>query len=241
MPVLDEIRLTGKTNQEPRRRALGQVRLAQRSFGLWVRTDEERVVMAYVNFPARELYCKIVYYGPGLCGKTTNVEKLHAGAPAATRGNLVSLKTESERTLFFDFLPLELGKLRGYRVRLHLYTVPGQIFYKASRKIILRGADALVFVADSQIARIDANIESMHDLHENLEELGLEFDTLPCVMQYNKRDLPEIESVPRLRMLLNPMGAPEVESSANSGTGVVETLSAAAKLALRSIGKKGLA
>lgn len=196
--------------------------------------------MAYINFPARELYCKIVYYGPGLCGKTTNVERLHASAPAATRGNLVSLKTESERTLFFDFFPLELGKLRGYRVRLHLYTVPGQIFYKASRKIILRGADALVFVADSQSARMDANIESMMDLHENLEELGLELETLPCVMQYNKRDLPQIEPIEQLRKLLNPLGVPEVESSANSGAGVVETLSAATKMALRSIGKKGL-
>jgi mutual gliding-motility protein MglA len=196
--------------------------------------------MAYLNFPARELYCKIVYYGPGLCGKTTNVERLHSGAPAATRGNLISLKTESERTLFFDFLPLELGKLRGYRVRLHLYTVPGQIFYRASRKLILRGADAIVFVADSQNARVEANIESMQDLRENLEELGLGFETVPCVMQYNKRDLAEIESIERLRGLLNPMGAPEVESAANSGAGVVETLSSATKLALRSIGKKGI-
>jgi mutual gliding-motility protein MglA len=196
--------------------------------------------MAYINFPARELYCKIVYYGPGLCGKTTNVERLHASAPAATRGNLVSLKTESERTLFFDFFPLELGKLRGYRVRLHLYTVPGQIFYKASRKIILRGADALVFVADSQSARMDANIESMTDLHENLEELGLELETLPCVMQYNKRDLPQIEPIEQLRKMLNPMGVPEVESSANSGAGVVETLSAATKMALKALSRKAI-
>lgn len=193
--------------------------------------------MAFVNFPARELYCKIVYYGPGLCGKTTNVERLHAGAPTQSRGNLVSLKTESERTLFFDFLPLELGKLRGYRVRLHLYTVPGQIFYRASRKLILKGVDALVFVVDSQRARREANIESLQDLHENLAELDLDLAEVPCVMQYNKRDLADVESIEELRHVLNPMGLPEVESAAHTGTGVVETLSAATRLALKKLGK----
>ncbi len=193
--------------------------------------------MAFVNFPARELYCKIVYYGPGLGGKTTNVERLHAGAPTQSRGNLVSLKTESERTLFFDFLPLELGKLRGYRVRLHLYTVPGQIFYRASRKLILKGVDALVFVADSQRARREANIESWQDLHENLAELDLDLTEVPCVMQYNKRDLVDVESIEELRQVLNPMGLPEVESAAHAGTGVVETLSAATRLALKKLGK----
>ena len=194
--------------------------------------------MAFVHFPARELYCKIVYYGPGLCGKTTNVEKLHAGAPTQSRGNLVSLKTESERTLFFDFLPLELGKLRGYRVRLHLYTVPGQIFYRASRKLILKGVDALVFVADSQRARREANIESLQDLHENLAELDLDLTDVPCVMQYNKRDLDDIEPIEELRHVLNPMGVPEVSSAANSGMGVVETLSAATRLALKNLGRQ---
>src|SRR4029078_13644898 len=144
--------------------------------------------MAYVNIPTREIVCKIVYYGPGLCGKTTNVERLHAGAPKETRGNLVSLKTETERTLFFDFMPLELGKLRGYRVRMHLYTVPGQVFYRASRRLVLRGVDGVVFVADSQCARFEANVESMQDLRENLDDLGLRLEMIPCVMQYNKRD-----------------------------------------------------
>ncbi|HMY16588.1 MAG TPA: gliding motility protein, partial [Polyangium sp.] len=166
--------------------------------------------MAFVNFPARELYCKIVYYGPGLCGKTTNVEKLHAGAPTQSRGNLVSLKTESERTLFFDFLPLELGKLRGYRVRLHLYTVPGQIFYRASRKLILKGVDALVFVADSQRARREANIESLQDLHENLAELDLELREVPCVTLYvhadNIGDLLHLERHDAFRTIRQEIG-----------------------------------
>lgn len=196
--------------------------------------------MAFVNFPARELYCKIVYYGPGLCGKTTNVERLYAAAPTATRGNLVSLKTESERTLFFDFLPIELGKLRGFRVRLHLYTVPGQIFYRASRKLILTGADGLVFVADSQRARHEANVESLQDLQENMLDLGLDFKTLALVMQYNKRDLEDIETIDELRETLNPTGVPEVESAARTGFGVVETLSTVTKLALKQLGKKAI-
>ncbi|APR79249.1 gliding motility protein MglA [Minicystis rosea] len=189
--------------------------------------------MSYFNAFSRELFCKIVYYGPGLCGKTTNVERLHERAPPAVRGNLVSLKTESERTLFFDFLPLDLGKVRDFAVRLQLYTVPGQVFYRASRRLILRGADAVVFVADSQSARLDANLEAMMDLRENLAELRTPLEALPCVLQYNKRDLDDIEPITRLRALLNPMGAPEVESDAARGVGVVETLRTAARLALR--------
>lgn len=196
--------------------------------------------MAYVNIPTREIVCKIVYYGPGLCGKTTNVERLHAGAPSGTRGNLVSLKTETERTLFFDFMPLELGKLRGYHVRLHLYTVPGQVFYRASRRLVLKGVDGVVFVADSQRARVEANVESMQDLRENLDELSLRLETIPCVVQYNKRDLDDIEPVERLREWLNPMGAPEVLSAANTGVGVIETLSTATRMVLRRLGKRGI-
>lgn len=189
--------------------------------------------MSFYNAFSRELFLKIVYYGPGLCGKTTNVEHLYERAPSAMRGSLVSLKTESERTLFFDFMPLDLGEIRGNKVRLQLYTVPGQVFYRASRRLILKGADAIVFVADSQSARLDANVESMHDLRENLDELRMPLASIPCVMQYNKRDLPAIEPVERLRALLNPMGAPEVLSAAASGAGVVETLRAATKAVVR--------
>jgi mutual gliding-motility protein MglA len=194
--------------------------------------------MAFVNIPAREIFLKIVYYGAGLCGKTANVEYLHSRAHEGARGNLVSLKTESERTLFFDFMPLELGKIRGYRVRLHLYTVPGQVFYKASRKLILRGVDGVVFVVDSQTARMEANVEALEDLGDNLAELGESLREIPCVVQYNKRDLPEIEPVSRLRALLNRMGAPEIESSANKGIGVMETLQAASRGALQRMNRK---
>ncbi|MFT3770283.1 MAG: GTPase domain-containing protein [Minicystis sp.] len=189
--------------------------------------------MSFFNAFSRELFCKIVYYGPGLCGKTTNVERLHQRAQPHLRGNLVSLKTESERTLFFDFLPLDLGLIRGFKVRLQLYTVPGQVFYRASRRLILKGADAVVFVADSQSARLEANVESMLDLRENLSDLKIPLESLSCVIQYNKRDLEDIEPVERLRALLNPMGAPEVEGAAASGVGVAETLHAAAKQVLR--------
>jgi len=197
--------------------------------------------MAFVNVPSREIFLKIVYYGAGLCGKTANVEHVHARAPAAARGNLISLKTESERTLFFDFMPLEVGQIRGYRVRLHLYTVPGQVFYKASRKLILKGVDGIVFVVDSQSARLEANLEALEDLGDNLAELGDSLREIPCVVQYNKRDLPEIEPVPRLRALLNPMGAPEVESAAKSGVGVMETLQAVSRGVLQRMGGRKVA
>ena len=194
--------------------------------------------MAFVNVPSREIFVKIVYYGAGLCGKTANVEHIHARAPEAAKGNLVSLKTESERTLFFDFMPLEIGQVRGYRVRLHLYTVPGQVFYKASRKLILRGVDGVVFVVDSQSARIEANVEALEDLGDNLAEIGESLREIPCVVQYNKRDLPGIEPIPSLRALCNPMGVPEVESAANKGVGVTETLQAAARGVLLRLNRK---
>ena len=191
--------------------------------------------MAFINFASREICCKIVYYGPGLCGKTTNVQHIFDRTVEGAKGRLISLKTESDRTLFFDFLPLELGSVGGYRMRLQLYTVPGQIFYRASRKLILRGIDGVVFVADSQRARLDADLEAMEDLRDNLAEHGLSLLRLPFVIQYNKRDLDGVAGVDELRALLNPAGAPELEAAAASGRGVFETLRAVSRLALREI------
>lgn len=189
--------------------------------------------MAFINYATREIYSKIVYYGPGLCGKTTNVQYIYERTAPGAKGKLISLKTESDRTLFFDFLPLDLGKVRGFRVRFQLYTVPGQIFYGATRKLILKGIDGVVFVADSQSGRLDANVESMEDLRDNLVEHGLTLEGLPLVLQYNKRDLDGIVEVEELRALLNPKGAPDFEAAAAIGIGVFETLKAVSKLALR--------
>jgi hypothetical protein len=188
--------------------------------------------MAFINHQGREICCKIVYYGPGLCGKTTNVQTIFDRTAQAARGRLISLKTESERTLFFDFLPIELGSVGKYRMRLQLYTVPGQIFYRATRRLILRGIDGVVFVADSQRARLDADLEAMDDLRENLAEYGYSLQGLPFVIQYNKRDLPGVAEVDELRGLLNPARAPEFEAEATSGRGVFETLKAVSRLAL---------
>jgi signal recognition particle receptor subunit beta len=188
--------------------------------------------MSFINFPAREITCKIVYYGPGLCGKTTNVQLLHDRTVDTARGRLVSLKTDTERTLFFDFLPLDLGSVGGYRLRLSLYTVPGQIFYRASRKLILQGLDGVVFVADSQAARLEADAESLEDLRDNLAEQGRTLRDVPYVLQYNKRDLPGVVPLPELRAALNPEGAPEIEASAANGRGVFETLKAVARRVL---------
>src|SRR5262245_45213278 len=151
--------------------------------------------MAFINYAGREISCKIVYYGPGLCGKTTNVRYIYERTNEKLRGRLISLDTETDRTLFFDFLPLDLGTVNGFKMRLTLYTVPGQIFYQASRRLILKGLDGIVFVADSQTARLDANIESMTDLHENLADHGLSLARMPFVIQYNKRDLPGLAPV----------------------------------------------
>ena len=188
--------------------------------------------MAFINFPTKEITCKIVYYGPGLGGKTTNVQHLHDRTVAGARGRLLSLKTDTERTLFFDFFPLDLGEVGGHRLRLSLYTVPGQVFYKASRKIILQGLDGVVFVADSQRARLEADVESLEDLRENLAEHGRSLHAMPYVVQYNKRDLPDVVPVDELRALLNPEGAPELEAAAASGRGVFETLKAVARRVL---------
>ncbi|HET6463718.1 MAG TPA: GTPase domain-containing protein, partial [Candidatus Krumholzibacteria bacterium] len=145
--------------------------------------------MSLINYSSREINCKIVYYGPGLCGKTTNIQYVYNKVDPSTKGKLITLATEMDRTLFFDFLPLELGTVKGFKTRFHLYTVPGQVYYDASRKLILRGVDGIVFVADSQSARYDANIESLYNLHENLEEYKLNLQDVPFVVQYNKRDM----------------------------------------------------
>ena len=188
--------------------------------------------MPFINQASREISLKIVYYGPGLGGKTTNVQHLFDRTHEGARGRLVSLKTESDRTLFFDFLPLEIGSIGGFRTRLQLYTVPGQVFYRASRRLILRGLDGVVFVADSQRGRLDANVESMADLADNLDEYGRSLGQVPLVLQYNKRDLEGIAPLPELRALLNPGGAPELEAAAASGRGVFETLKTVSRLVL---------
>ena len=160
--------------------------------------------MSMINYASREINCKIVYYGPGLGGKTTNLEHVYEKVSPSTRGKLISLATETERTLFFDFLPVDLGQIRGFRTRFHLYTVPGQVYYNASRKLILRGVDGVVFVADSQADRAEANVEAMQNLYDNLAEHGYDLTRLPFVVQYNKRDLPDAAPLDELDAALNP-------------------------------------
>jgi len=188
--------------------------------------------MTFINYAAREINCKIVYYGPGLCGKTTNIQFIYDKTGTSAKGKLISLATESERTLFFDFLPIELGTIRGFRTRFHLYTVPGQVFYDASRKLILKGVDGVVFVADSQEARMDANIESLRNLKENLREHGVAFDKVPYVLQLNKRDLPGAVALPEIERALRLKNEPVFEAVASRGTGVFETLKAVVKTVL---------
>ncbi|MFO7564278.1 MAG: ADP-ribosylation factor-like protein [Enhygromyxa sp.] len=189
--------------------------------------------MSFINYSAREINFKVVYYGPGLCGKTTNLEWIYKVSKPESKGKMVSLATETERTLFFDFLPLDLGEIRGFKTRFHLYTVPGQVFYDASRKLILRGVDGVCFVADSQEARMDANLESLENLRHNLEEQGFNLDELPYVVQYNKRDMPEVVSVEELSGNLNPTQVPEFEAVAIDGTGVFETLKGLARQVIK--------
>jgi signal recognition particle receptor subunit beta len=185
--------------------------------------------MSFINYSAREINFKIVYYGPGLCGKTTNLEHIYKVSKPEAKGKMVSLATETERTLFFDFLPLDLGEIRGFKTRFHLYTVPGQVFYDASRKLILRGVDGVCFVADSQEARMDANLESLENLRLNLEEQGFNLDELPYVVQYNKRDMPEVLTIEELDLSLNPTKVPAFEAVAIKGPGVFETLKGLAR------------
>jgi mutual gliding-motility protein MglA len=160
--------------------------------------------MSMINYASREINCKIVYYGPGLGGKTTNLEHVYGKVNPSTRGKLISLATETERTLFFDFLPVDLGTIRGFKTRFHLYTVPGQVYYNASRKLILKGVDGIVFVADSQIERMEANQESMQNLYDNMQEYGYDLTRMPFIVQYNKRDLPNAANIGELQSALNP-------------------------------------
>jgi len=188
--------------------------------------------MSFINYAAREINIKIVYYGPGLCGKTTNLQYIYEKSNPQQKGKLISLATETDRTLFFDFLPLDLGSVRGFKTRFHLYTVPGQVFYDASRKLILKGVDGVVFVADSQEARMDANVESLRNLDDNLEENGFELKAIPYVLQLNKRDLPTAVSTDDLYRSLNFKSEPTFEAVATTGIGVFETLKAVAKQVL---------
>jgi len=192
--------------------------------------------MTFINYASREINCKIVYYGPGLCGKTTNIQYVYNKVDPSTKGKLITLATEMDRTLFFDFLPLELGQIRGFRTRFHLYTVPGQVYYNASRKLILKGVDGIVFVADSQIDRFEANVESYMNMLDNLTEHDLNLERIPFVMQYNKRDLPRVVPVDDLERELNPRKAPYFEAVALRGTGVFDTLKVACKLVLKTLG-----
>lgn len=191
--------------------------------------------MAFINYSTHEINVKIVYYGPGLSGKTSNLQYLYARAPAHAKGRLISLATETERTLFFDFLPMNLGTLRGLQVRFHLYTVPGQIFYEASRKLILKGADGLIFVADSHPLRVDANAESFEGMLRNLRDYGLSIPPLPAVIQYNKRDLPDALPTAELRRALGDPGLPEFEASVRRGYGVFEPLKDLARRVLANL------
>jgi signal recognition particle receptor subunit beta len=191
--------------------------------------------MSMINYASREINCKLVYYGPGLGGKTTNLEYVYNKVNPETRGKLISLATEQERTLFFDFLPVDLGSIRGFKTRFHLYTVPGQVYYNASRRLILKGVDGLVFVADSQAERMDANIAALENLYENLADYGYDPGQLPIVLQWNKRDLPSAVPVDELRRQLNPMGLQEYEAVAVTGGGVFDTLKAVSKLVLKSL------
>ena len=203
--------------------------------------------MSFINYSSREINCKIVYYGPGLCGKTTNLQFIYNKTREGAKGKMISLATETERTLFFDFLPLALGQIRGFKTRFHLYTVPGQVFYDASRKLILKGVDGVVFVADSQMERMEANIESLDNLSTNLEEQGFTFSEnpraplkkVPYVVQYNKRDLPNASPIQELEETLNPTGVTSFEAVAVTGAGVFDTLKAVAKLVLTELKRGG--
>jgi len=191
--------------------------------------------MTFINYAAREINCKVVYYGPGLGGKTTNLQYIHEHSRHEARGKLISLSTDTDRTLFFDFMPLELGSVRGFRTRFHLYTVPGQVFYDASRKLILRGVDGVVMVADSQETRMDANLESVRNLLEHLRAHGYEPGRVPYVLQLNKRDLPTAVPAEEMSRILRLGDEPVFEAVASRGTGVFETLKACVRLVLRNL------
>ena len=191
--------------------------------------------MSFINYNSKEINCKIVYFGPSTSGKTTNLQYIYSQTHPEAKGRMISLQTDNERTLFFDFLPLALGTLRGYKVRFHLYTVPGQSYYDASRKLILRGVDGIVLVMDSSVARMEANLESIATLRANLEEQGYEIDKIPLVFQYNKRDLPNVCPHSEMDKILNPRGNPAYEAVANKGIGVLETLKGLSKSILKEL------
>jgi len=193
--------------------------------------------MSFINYSAREINCKIVFYGPGLGGKTTNLQYIYKKTNPDSKGKMISLATESERTLFFDFLPLALGNIKGFKVRFHLYTVPGQVFYDASRKLILKGVDAIILVADSQIERMDANEESVYNLKQNLKEQSYNLANIPYVLQLNKRDLPNITPVEEMTKILKQKEEPVFEAIASKGVGVFDTLKTCAKLTLQELRK----
>jgi len=194
--------------------------------------------MALINQATHEISCKLVFYGPGLGGKTTNLRYIYEKVAPGSKGQLISLATELDRTLFFDFMPLDLGSIHGYKTKFHLYTVPGQVFYNASRKLVLRGVDGIVFVADSQTERFNDTLESFKNLGENLAEMKLTLESLPLVLQYNKRDLPNTVTLDELNTKLNPKGFPYFEAVANQGIGVLDTLKALSKLVLGNVGKR---
>jgi signal recognition particle receptor subunit beta len=194
--------------------------------------------MTFINYASREINCKLVYYGPGLCGKTTNIKHIYEKSVPDSKGKLISLATETDRTLFFDFLPLNLGTIRGFKVRFHLYTVPGQVFYDASRKLILKGVDGVVFVADSQPMRMDANVESIHNLRRNLADQGYDLDAIPYVLQCNKRDMDNAVSMDEMTRTLLLKNEPVFEAVASTGTGVFDTLKALAKMVLSELKRR---
>jgi mutual gliding-motility protein MglA len=193
--------------------------------------------MTFINYASREINSKIVYYGPGLCGKTTNIQYIYDRTNPGAKGKLISLATETDRTLFFDFLPLDLGSVKGFKVRFHLYTVPGQVFYDASRKLILKGVDGVIFVADSQNERMEANEESVYNLKMNLKEQGYDLTVIPYVLQLNKRDLPNVATVEEMVQKLQQKQEPVFEAVASKGVGVFETLKAVARQALNDLRK----
>ncbi len=193
--------------------------------------------MVQINFANKEIQCKIVYYGPGMSGKTTNLEVVHKKAPVNAKGDLTSIATEGDRTLFFDFMPLDLGNIAGIKTKFQLYTVPGQVYYNSTRKLVLQGVDGIVFVADSQADKIEENLEAIENLRTNLKEYGRDIESIPIVFQWNKRDLPTALTVEELNRRLNPLGAPVFEAVASTGEGVFPTLKALASLVLESINR----
>jgi len=195
--------------------------------------------MVFFNYSTMQMAAKVVYYGPGLCGKTTNLQFIYGHTSQDSRGEMVSLETETDRTLFFDLLPIDVGSIAGFNTRIQLYTVPGQVFYNTTRKLVLKGVDGVVFVADSQRPMLQANLESMRNLQINLEEMNLAIDNIPIVLQYNKRDLPDVCSIEEMEQALNPHAWPSFGASAVSGQGVFETLKGVAKLVLQELTKTG--